>query len=321
MASISQVSQPQRRSSVARIATAFLFRPRRSLFLPVSALVVGLVAASIGLFRPAPRVLTAVPPGYAALVNQKGLLISDYRAQVETETGKAFADTSPAERSRILREMINEELLVQRAVVLDLPETTNEVRTNMAIGVNTQVAAPVLAYEPTDAELRAFYDQHRQNYTAPGSMTLQDLVLHIGGYQNADQTVSQAQADATEAVYQLRSGTSVDYVMEHFGFMRSGRAADGEELDFAAKLHLGDKLYQVAMTLHDGEISDPVQDWDGMHILVMQRHEFPKVADFSAVRDRVYLDYRTAAANRATEQNLSQLRRQANILLAPGLSE
>ena len=245
-----------------------------------------------------------VPPGYVALVNQKGILASDLRAQVETETGKSFADATPAERGRILREMINEELLVQRAVVLDLPETTNEVRTNMAIGVNTQVAAPVLAYEPTDAELRAFYEKNRQNYTSPGSMTLQDLVLHVGGYQNADQTLTQAQADATEAVYQLRSGATTEYVLEHFGFTRSGRAADGEELDFAAKLHLGDKLYQVATTLHDGEISEPVVDWDGVHILIMQRHQFPKVADFPAVRDRVYMDYRVAASNPAPPRRI-----------------
>ena len=300
---------------------AFVSRPHRTLYLPALAVVAGLLVAGVGLFRAAPRALTAVPPGYVALVNQKGILLSDFHAQVEMETGKAFADATPQERSRILREMINEELLVQRAVVLDLPETTNEVRTNMAIGVNTQVAAPLLAYEPTDAELRAFYDKSRQNYTAPGAMTLQDLVLHVGGYQNANQSVTQAQADASEAVYQLRAGASVDYVMEHFGFTRSGRAAEGEELDFAVKLHLGDKLYQVASTLHDGEISDPVSDFDGVHILIMQRHQFPKVADFSAVRDRVYLDFRTAASNRATEENLSLLRRQADILLAPGLSE
>jgi PPIC-type PPIASE domain len=300
---------------------ALVSRPQRTLYLPALAVVAGLLVAGVGLFRAAPRALTAVPPGYVALVNQKGILFSDFRAQVEMETGKTFADATAQERSRILREMINEELLVQRAVVLDLPETTNEVRTNMAIGVNTQVAAPLLAYEPTDAELRAFYDKSRQNYTSPGAMTLQDLVLHVGGYQNANQTLTQARADATEAVYQLRAGASVDYVMEHFGFARSGRAAEGEELDFAVKLHLGDKLYQVATTLHDGEISDPVSDFDGVHILIMQRHQFPKVADFSAVRDRVYLDYRTAASNHATEENLSLLRRQANILLAPGLTE
>src|SRR5580658_292204 len=244
---------------------AFLHRPQRALWLPVLAVAVGLWVAGIGLFRPAPRPLMAVPPGYVALVNQKGILFNDFRAQVEVEAAKPFAETTPAERSKVLREMINEELLVQRAVVLDLPETTNEVRTNMAVGVNAQVAAPVLAYEPTDAELRAFYDKTRDRYTQSGSMTAHDLVLRVGGYQNADQTTAQAQADATEAVYQLRSGASLDYVMEHFGFMPSGRTAQGEELDFAAKLHLGDKLYGVASQLHDGEVSDPIVDGNEVH--------------------------------------------------------
>jgi parvulin-like peptidyl-prolyl isomerase len=240
---------------------------------------------------------------------------------VELETTKRYAETTPAERSRTLREMINEELLVQRAVVLDLPETANEVRANMAVGVNSQVAAPVLAYQPTDAELRAVYEKFRDKYTQPGSMTAHDLVLRVGGYQNADQTTAQAQVDAAEAVYQLRSGASLDYVMEHFGFAPSGRTAQGEELDFAAKLHLGEKLYGVASQMRDGEISDPIVDGNEVHILVMERHQFPKVADFSAVRDKVYTDFRNAAAARATSENLNLLRSQASILLAPGLAE
>ncbi len=307
-------------SQVSRVR-AFLHRPQRTVFLPALAIAAGLVAAGLGLFRAAPKPLLVVPPGYAALVNQKGLLLNDFRTQVELETSKRFVDATPAERSRVLREMINEELLVQRAVVLDLPETANEVRATMAVGVNVQVAAPVLAYEPTDAELRAFYQKSRQNYSTPGSMTLHDLVLGVGGYQNANQTMAQAQIDAAEAVYQLRSGASLDYVMAHFGFMPSGRAADGEELDFAAKLHLGSQLYAVAATMRDGEVSDPILAPDGVHIIVMERHQFPQVADFTTVRDRVYLDYRTAASNRATSQNLRLLRSQASILLAPGLSE
>ena len=45
------------------------------------------------------------------------------------------------------------------------------------------------------------------------------------------------------------------------------------------------------------------------------------VADFTTVRDRVYLDYRTAESNRATSQNLRLLRSQASILIAAGQSE
>ncbi len=306
---------------MSRVMNAFLHRPHRTLVLPALATVCGLVLAALGLFRTAPRPLLVVPPGYVALVNQKGILLNDFRTQVELETTKFYADTTPAERSKVLREMIDEELLVQRAVVLDLPETANEVRANMAVGVNSQVAAPMLAYRPADAELRAFYDKTRDKYTQPGSMTLHDLVLRVGGYQNADQTTAQAQVDATEAVYKLRSGASLDYVMEHFGFAPSGRAAAGEELDFAAKLHLGYQLYAVAALLRDGEISDPVVIGNEVHILVMERHQFPQVADFSAVRDKVYTDFRNAESGRAIIENLNLLRSQASILLAPGLSE
>ncbi len=295
--------------------------PRARRLLPVAAIIVGLVLAGAGLFRAAPLPRTAVPPGYVALVNQKGLLMSDYIAQTQVETSRSFAESTPAERSKVLREMIDEELLVQRALVLDLPETTNEVRGSLVSAVNAQVAAPILAYVPTDAELRAYYEKFRQNYTGPGSMTLHDLVLHVGGFENADQSSTQALADATEAVYQLRSGASLAYVMEHFGIVSSGRMDDTDQLDFAVKLHLGDRLYKVAALMRDGEVSEPVADTDGMHILVMVRHEFPKVVDFSAVRDRVYLDYRAAASSRATQENLNLLRSQAQILLAPGLQE
>jgi hypothetical protein len=152
-------------------------------------------------------------------------------------------------------------------------------------------------------------------------MTVHDLVLHVGGYQNADQSATQAQADAAEAVYQLRAGASLDFVMEHFGLVNSGRMDNNDQPDFAVKLHLGDKLYQVASTLRDGEISDPVPDADGVHILVMVHHDFPKVAEFNAVRDRVYLDFRSAEASHVTQENLNLLRNQAQILLAPGQTE
>jgi hypothetical protein len=310
-----------RDATASRLLRPLLYRPHRTVVLPVIAIIVGIIVAAAGLFRAAPVPQRSVPPGYVALVNQKGILMNDFIAQIQLETSKSYADATAAERSHVLHEMIDEEVLVQRGLVLDLPETTNEVRGSMVSALNAQVAAPILALVPTDAELHAFYDKNRQNYTGPGSILLRDLVLHVGGYQNANQSATQAQADATEAVYQLRAGTSIDYVMEHFGFVNSGRAGASEQPDFAIKLHLGDRLYQVATQLREGEVSDPVTDTDGVHVLVMMKHEFPKISEFSAVRDRVYLDWRSAQTKRATEQNAHLLRSQAQILLAPGQSE
>ena len=296
-------------------------RQRLEWMLPSMGILIGLVVAAIGLFRPAPRPITAVPPGYVALVNQKGILTSDFMAQTQAEAGTTFDQTTPAERRRVLHEMIDEELLVQRALVLDLPETTTEVRDAMAAAVTAQVAAPLLEIEPTDDELRTFYDQHRDKYMIGGTMIVHDLVLHYGTYADADQSLPQAETDAAEAVYQLRSGAALDYIKEHFGFVDSGRMSDGEELEFAAKLHLGPKLYPVAAALNAGEVSEPVVDKDGVHVLFMEQRQLPRPAPFSAVRDQVYSDFRAAQKQRASTENLSTLRSQAQILVAPGQSQ
>ena len=321
-ATLAKPSRAVARSSLlVRVRRMIADRPQLEWMLPAAGIAVGLAVAGISLFRPAARTITVVPPGYVALVNQKGILTSDFIAQTQAEVGTTFEQTTAAERRRVLHEMIDEELLVQRALALDLPETTTEVRDAMAAAVNAQVAAPLLELEPTDEELRAFYDRNRAKYMIGGTMMLRDLVLHYGTYADADQSLPQAETDAAEAAYQLRSGAALDYIEQHFGFVDSGRVSDGEELEFAAKLHLGPTLYPVAAALNAGEISDPVVDKDGVHVLVMQQRQLPRPAPFSAVRDQVYSDFRAMQKQRASNENLSILRSQAQILVAPGQSE
>jgi hypothetical protein len=309
------------RPARGRLAALLASRPQRSALLPSIGIAAGLLLAALGVFHRAPPDRSTVPAGYAALVNQKGILTSDLISQSVAELGKPFTEVTPAERARVLHEMIDEELLVQRALVLDLPETTTEVREAMTGGVNAQVAAPLLAQQPTDEQLRAYYDAHRAKYTADGSMSVRDLVMHIGGYENADQSMAQAKIDAAEAVYQLRSGASADYVMEHFGFNDSGRMRFGNEPDFAAKLHLGPTLYPVAARLTEGQVSDPVADTDGLHVLIMEQRRMPTIADFASARTAVYADYREDIAKAAQHENVKILRGQAEIILAPGESE
>ncbi|MEJ0035799.1 MAG: peptidylprolyl isomerase [Gammaproteobacteria bacterium] len=309
---------PEKRSlRIRRLLDVASSTPHRSAVLSAFAVFVGLVLAGLGLFRTAPRHLVKVPPGYVALVNQKGVLVSDWITQTQSDEGVGFDEASPAARKAVLERMIDEELLVQRALALDLPETTIDVRDIMTVAVNNQIAAQVLARTPTEADLRAFYEANLSRYTQRSDMTLVDLVLGVGGYQNADQTTAQALADAAEAVYQLRAGVPLDQVREHFGLVSSGRMEQAAASDLLARRQLGPKLYPVAEALRDGEVSDPVVETDGVHILIMQRHEPARVADFAAARSRVYDDLRTDEAQRATQETLKALRSQAEIVYSP----
>ncbi|HTQ36524.1 MAG TPA: peptidylprolyl isomerase [Steroidobacteraceae bacterium] len=281
----------------------------------------GLALAGVTLLRRIPPAVETVPPGYVALVNGKGILMSDFVAQLMEVDGIAFGEATPQQRAAVLRDMINEEILVQRALVLDLPETTTEVRSVMVSAVNAQAAQPALALQISDAQLRAWYDSHRSAFMSGGSMDVTDLVLRVGGYQNADQSIAQAETDAAEAAYQLRSGADRRYVMDHFGLVRDDNLPAGNQPDFAVKLHLGDQLYAVARTLQDGQVSDPVALPDSVHLLVMDRRIPEQTADFDAVHANVYTEYRDELRRSADEQNLQQLRRDARILLAPGQRE
>ena len=294
---------------------------RRGVALPVLGIVVGLSVATAGLFGRGDAPETRVPAGYVALVNGQGVLMSDFIAQTQTEMQKSFAQTTRAERAHVLMEMIDKELLVQRALVLDLPETTTEVRTTMADAVDAQAAAPALAEQPTEAALLAYYRRHRARYQSLGRMQLRDLVVHVGGYENIDQTFSQAEADAIEAVYQLRSGAPIDSVMEHFGMVDSGRVDREPTFDFAAKLHLGKRLYGVANQLSTGQVSEPVTMPDGIHVIVMLSRQPPVVEDFPQARAQVYSDYSQSRVLQADQANLEILRRQARILVVEDLAQ
>ena len=83
------------RSWRRRVLERVLARPGRSSVLPLAAVVLGLVLAALGMFRGAPAPLVEVPPGYVALVNQKGVLESDLISQVENATMKRFDEATP----------------------------------------------------------------------------------------------------------------------------------------------------------------------------------------------------------------------------------
>ena len=311
-------SIPHRAAPRRRLAISIGVPPRQ-VALPLAGAGIGLGLVIVNLLAPPNVPLSVVPAGYVALVNQRPILMNDFVNQTEQLEDKSFAETTPEQRRAVLHAMIDEELMVQRALVLDLPEQDTDVRKELV----DAVSAVILSRKTlSDADLMAYFNAHRTNYAGVGQMRFHDLVLRVGGYQNADQTADQAEADAHEAVYQLRSGAPLDSVMQHFGLVESGKTDPTmDDLDFAVKLHLGDKLYETATKLTNGEVSEPVTETDGVHILIMEERTPPQLAGFAESRNQVYTDYRRDLQKRGESDNLKFLRAKSEIILAPGQKE
>jgi parvulin-like peptidyl-prolyl isomerase len=285
----------------------------------------GLAIAGYGLFTAKGTRSRSVPPEDLALVNNRPILRSDFMTQVQTEFATPFAESLPEQRAKVLKDMVAEELQVQRGLEIDLPSFDPDVRNALVAGVQLEVMADVMAQQPTDQELRAYYEAHTDRYVGEGVLRIRDLVAKSGAAGAA--TAEQAMANARQAVTALRAGMTVEqaaqrYRLEDSGaLMAAGHVDTGEIFEFAARAKLAREIYAAAATLQGGQVSEPIRQNDGAHVVVMIEHRMPVREDYAAAADQVWTGYKSEAQARVREANVRYLRSRADILLSPEARE
>jgi len=287
--------------------------PGRSLALFALGTALGLGIAAYGLFNAPGTRIVGVPAEDVALINGRHILRSDFITQTQLETSLPFAQTTTAQRRKVLNDMINEEILVQRGLEVDLAASDPDVRMAMVTGVQLQVDADVLALEPSDDVLQKYYAEHIDKYSGEGILALRDFVIR----PSDDLPQSEAMAKAKQAADAFRKGDATDNIAATFGLMDSGKIDRGDTFDFAVKIKLEPALYQAATKLEAHQSSDPIVVGGIIHLVMMEKHDRPAKRTFANVRDAVMQDYKRDEQTRVEQANLQYLKSKADIQLAP----
>jgi parvulin-like peptidyl-prolyl isomerase len=292
---------------------------RRSMVFFALGALIGLAIAGYGLFTAKGTRSHSVPPEDLALVNNRPILRSDFMTQVQTQFAVPFAQSTPEQRAKVLEDMLAEELQVQRGLEIDLSSFDPDVRAAMVAGVQLEITADVMAQQPTEQQLRSYYEAHKDKYVSEGTLRMRDLVAKSGAAGTAEQTMENAQQSVTA----LRAGMPLDQVMQRHRLedsgilMEAGHPDTGEIFEFAAKAKLAPNVYAAAATLQGGQVSDPIRQSDGTHVVVMLEHRMPVQQDYAAAADKVWTDYKIDAQTRVREANVRYLRSRADIMLSP----
>jgi len=245
-----------------------------------------------------------VPPEDVALVNQQPISRSDYLQQLQTLFGVDLAHASREQRQKVLNDMIREELFVQRGRELDVASTDPDVRAALVNAVELEIAADAVTAQPTEHQLHDYYTRHHERYASEGIMSVRDYVFAPGE--------AAAAAAAAEA---LKLAAPTPALLARLHATDSRKVAD-EEFYFAAKIHLGETLFEIARHLADGEVAAPVAGADAIHVLYMFKNKTPAAFDFAAARDQVLSDYRNDAIGHLRTGDEAFLRKRANVLIA-----
>jgi PPIC-type PPIASE domain/SurA N-terminal domain len=281
---------------------------RRSMMMMASGAICGLGLAGYALFTARGTSTLHVPAEDVALVNQQPISRIDYLVQLQTLFSVDLQHATAEQRKKVLDDMIREELFVQRGKELDVASTDPEVRASMVNAVELEIAADAITSQPTEARLRAYYESHREKYASEGVMTVHDYLF--------PSAASQAASDAVQVLKSASASESISRLKDR----ESGKVGD-EQFYFAAKIHLGDQLFEAARALSDGQAAGPLAMPDGLHVLYMMSNKRPRPRDFTAVREQVLSDYRGEAIASLRIGDEQFLRKRANILLADDMRE
>ncbi len=276
----------------------------RSLVFMAAGALVGLVLAGYALFTARGTSTLSVPAEDVALVNQQPVSRVDFIAQLRALYDVDLRHSTRAQRQRVLDDMIREELFVQRGKELDVASTDPEVRSAMVNAVELEIASDVITAQPTQQQLQTYYESHLARYAREGVIVVRDLVFPAAHPEAARQA-----ADAMQA------GGPTPELLARYGAHDSGKAGD-EEFYFAARIHLGDRLFEAAERLSDGRASMPVEQPDGIHVLYVVRNTRPAPLGFAGAYEQVLGDYRNEGIGRLRREDAAFLRKRANVLTA-----
>jgi peptidyl-prolyl cis-trans isomerase SurA len=273
-------------------------------------------------------------------------LIDDARRMNPPLTAEELAQ----EQKDLLRDMIDQQLLLSRGKELDINADADvirqldEIRKQNKLDSMEELEKAVreqgLDYEDfkegikdriitqqvvgqevgrrltlTAKEEQAYYDAHKQDFPVPEQVRLSEILVPVAADATDDQ-VQQGKAKADDVEAQLKAGTKFEDLAKQY--------TGGQTLDSSGDL--GEfKRGQLAQVLEDqtfglkaGEFTAPIRTRQGYVVLKVTEHSAEGTQPLSAVDDLVKEAIYQEAIKPALRTYLTGLREKAYIDVAPG---
>jgi parvulin-like peptidyl-prolyl isomerase len=252
----------------------------------------------------------SLPDGVMASVNGALIRGDDWARLVEGVESDTREPAGPELRRRVLDRMIDEELLVQRAVELGLVETDRRVRADLTQAMIQSIVVETEDVEPAPEELRRFYEEEAAFFTQPGRVRAAQVFFRVRSVAEEEATA----ARAGEAHARLLAGESLAEVRAELGDEEVSPLPDALLPPAKLREYVGPTALRAVMELEPGAVSEPVRSGTGYHVFVLVESEDPALPPFDAVAAHVRAEWIRRAGDRALRGYLDDLRENASVV-------
>ncbi|HWQ07715.1 MAG TPA: peptidylprolyl isomerase, partial [Holophaga sp.] len=159
-----------------------------------------------------------------------------------------------------------------------------------------------------EQELKAYYEEHKDEYRLPSRFHIRELVLPKGATPEAQQAT---QAKLQEIQGALKAGKPFEEVAK--AYSASPTRDMGGDLGWLNKGLLVPSVEEAALSLSEGQVSAPVETDKDVYLVQLLAVDEDVVRPFAEVKGKILEKLQEPKAQNAIERYLDELRMRANI--------
>ncbi len=152
-----------------------------------------------------------------------------------------------------------------------------------------------------EAEMRAYYDEHIEDYQTPFSYSIQEIVLY---YDPSTKVFVESRA---KSILEELKNNKIDFATAVSLYSESESKELNGELKNLKKGDLNEKLEEAVLSLKVGEIT-MVELPDSIHIIKLIERNDPKPLPFEKVRDKIEEKLRQPLVQEKIDKFLKELK-------------
>jgi peptidyl-prolyl cis-trans isomerase SurA len=298
-----------------------------------------------------------------ARVNNDIITLSDYQKAEASLHQEAVQDCEGcaedkinemvvSEQKNLLRDLIDNSLLVQRAKDLNIDASTDVIKELDQIrqqnnlpsmdALQKAVEGSGIGWEdykqqlrdrilkqkviqqevgPTvkigNDEVQKYYESHKSNFVKPEEVDLSAIVLSTENKTPAEVTAIRAKADALEK--RIQAGEDFEALAKRFS--EGPRASDGGELGEFKRGEMNADLEKIVFALKKGDSTAVLPAPNGFQILHVNQHFEAGLQPLSKVEDEIENDLYQSRIDAAMRKYLAQLRKDSYVVVAAGYTD
>ena len=192
---------------------------------------------------------------------------------------------TPEEKEGLLKQSIRDKVLYRTALEMGLEKEDMVIQRRMVQKIEYLGADIIQPPQPNEAELVAYFEEHKDEYKLPELITMTHL------FYDPDKRGDATLDDASKALARLNAQNDPDSNLSAFGdaFMLANYFPNKTEMEIR-KL-FGSGFTESVFELETAKWHGPVLSGYGTHLVFVHNHEINEMPEYTDVRDLVRVDW------------------------------